>query len=80
MPRDDVVLVTPHGGNWVVRRSLEDPPVATFTTRAEAEGRAGELAAAEGLEVEVRDDPVWDPEEAGRGRGGRGPQVDIDPE
>jgi hypothetical protein len=80
MPRDDVVLVTPHGGNWVVRRGLDDPPVGTFTTREEAEGRAGELAAAEGLQVEVREEPTWSPEEASRGRGGRGPQMEVDPE
>lgn len=80
MPRDDVVLVAPHGGNWVVRRSLEEPPVGTFTTREEAEAKAGEMAAAEGLDVEVREEPGWGPEQASRGQGARGPQVQIDPD
>lgn len=80
MPGDSVIVVAPHGGNWVVRRSLEEPPVATFTTREEAEQRAGELAIAEGLDVEVREEPTWDPELASRGPGARGPQVELDPE
>ena len=80
MTGDSVVLVTRHGGNWVVRRSLEEPPVATFTTREEAEQRAGELATAEGLHVEIREEPTWDPELASRGPGARGPQVELDPE
>ncbi len=80
MSGNSVVLVTPHGGNWVVRRSLEDPPIGTFTTREEAEQRAGELAAAEGLDVDIREEPGWDPEEATRGPGARGPQVEVDPE
>jgi hypothetical protein len=80
MLEDGVVLVTPHGGNWVVRRGLDDPPIGTFATRAEAEDRAGELAAAEGLEVQVRTEPGWDPEAASKGRGARGPQVEIDPD
>lgn len=80
MSGNSTVLVTPHGGNWVVRRSLEDPPIGTFTTREEAEQRAGELAAAEGLDVEIREEPGWDPEEATRGPGARGPQVEVDPE
>jgi hypothetical protein len=80
MAGDNVVLVAPHGGNWVVRRTLEAPPVGTFTTREEAELRARELAAAEGLAVDVREEAAWDPEQASRGRGARGPQVEIDPE
>ena len=80
MTGDNVVLVAPHGGSWVVRRGLEEPPVGTFTTREEAEQRAGELAAAEGLDVEIREEPNWDPERASRGPGARGPQVEIDPE
>lgn len=80
MSGNSVVLVAPHGGNWVVRRSLEEPPIGTFTTREEAEQRAGELAAAEDLDVEIREEPGWDPEEATRGSGARGPQVEVDPE
>ncbi|MDP8987583.1 MAG: DUF2188 domain-containing protein [Actinomycetota bacterium] len=80
MGTESVILVGRHGGNWVVRRSLDEPPVATFTTREEAEQRASELAAAEGLHVEVGEEPSWDPEQASRGPGARGPQVEIDPE
>lgn len=80
MSGNSTVLVTPHGGNWVVRRSLQDPPIGTFTTREEAEQRAGELAAAEDLDVEIHEEPGWDPEEATRGPGARGPQVEVDPD
>lgn len=69
--------VEPHGGNWVIRDGDLAPPLATFPTAEEAERHAQDLAVRLDSHVEVRDDRRWAPEEATKGGGGRGGQVDT---
>ncbi len=71
MDDESTLRVELHGGNWVVRETDLDPPLATFPTREEAERHARELAAPTARPVEVSDDPRWAPEEAATGGRGR---------
>ncbi len=48
------ILVVPHGSRWAVKESPEATPIAEYETCELAELAAKQIAAARGVEVEVR--------------------------